>query len=246
MKKINIESLKPYLKGARYISIGTTAICFLMPNGRVLKLFVNTYRKQQLFKLYPNIVDHLDEISEIKNDSYIPPEEVLIKNNVCVGYIYDYIKAKELKHIKLNTKINDLIDAYSKLEEDTHKISDKKFKLYDLHDKNILFNGNYKIIDLDRGHFFNEVSDKIYNFNIQKINKTIIYSILGIKIYDDLNFINKDLDELYKESIYGEKRDITQLLNEIMDRNIKTVFDLKIKSKKLINTSDNNYQKNTY
>lgn len=244
MKKTAVESLLPYLKGARYISVGTTAVCFLMKNGKVLKVFLDTHRKRQLFSRYDNIIDHFDEIYQIKNDSFIVPEELLIKDGICVAYIYDYINARELKHLRLKTSLQHLIDAYDRLYEDTCQISDKKFRLSDVHDKNILFNTKYKIIDLDRGFFKEEdPAELVYKFNIQKINKTIIYSLLRMPANYEIKFIDKDLNELYNESLFGDERQIKELIKYLMDKDINTVLNIKLKSKQLVRTWHNDFYK---
>ena len=244
MKKTAIVNLYSYLKGSYPIGIGTTGICYLMKDKRILKIFLNTYGTEYLFNKFENIIDHFEQINTLKNDSYIVPEELLIKDKKCVAYIYDYIESRPLKYIKLNTKIDYLLYGYDKLYEDTKDISNKKFCLYDLHDKNILFNGNYKIIDLDKGTFENLITEEnILKNNMKLINRTILYSIFGTKNYKLMDFYNINLKESYKENIIDDYRGMKTFLKDLQstEKNIKTILDLKLKSNKLVYTMDNDY-----
>lgn len=244
MKKTAIVNLYPYLKGSYPIGIGTTGICYLMKDKRVLKIFLNTCGTEYLFSKYENILDHFDQINTLKNDSYIVPEELLIKDKQCVAYIYDYIESRTLKYIKLNTKIDSLLYGYDKLYEDTKDISNKKFCLYDLHDKNILFNGNYKIIDLDKGTFENEMTEEnIFKNNMNLINKIILYSLFRIKNDKIMDFYNIKLSESYKKNIMNDYKGMKDFFKDLQNtqKNIKTVFDMKLNSNKLIYTMDNDY-----
>lgn len=242
MKKTNITSLYQYLNGSYPIGIGTTGICYLMKDKRVLKVFLNTSGTNYLFNKYENIIDHFENINNLKNETYVVPEELLIKDNKCVAYIYDYIKSRTLKNIKLNTKIDSLIYGYDKLYEDTIEISNKRFCLYDLHDRNILFNNSYKIIDLDKGTFEHIMTkENILKINMNAINKTILYSLFRVKDYQLLNFYDIYLNESYKKNILENYNGMKIFLKELKETNIENVLDIKINSNKLIYTVDNNY-----
>ena len=247
MKKTAIVSLYQYLKGSHIIGIGTTAVCYLMKDKRVLKLFINTANKKYLFDKYDNVVDHFEKINDLKNSTYIVPEEVLIKDKKCIGYIYGYINSKTLKNIRLNTKIDALIYGYDNLYEDTKEISSKKFHLFDVHDRNILFNGNYNIIDLDKGTFEDNISEEqILKENMDLINKTIIYSLLRVKEYEIIKFYDVNLRDLYRENIERNYKGMKSFLKEFQKyrKDINTVFDMKIKSKNLVYSYYNDYYKN--
>ena len=239
MKKTAIMNVSSYLKDSYPIGIGTSAICFLMKDKRVLKLFINTPNKNELFYMHDNIIDHFEKINALKNDTYIVPEELLIKDGKCIGYIYDYVYARTLKNIRLNTKIEYLIDRYDLLIEDTKEISDKGFILKDLHDKNILYYSRFNIIDLDRGVFKEE--DDIFIRNMLKINKTIIYSLLNQKNNMIVEFNDVNLNDLYIESTTKDYKQIKNLLKNIQQKDINTVLQLKLNSNRLISSQNNNY-----
>ena len=234
MKKTAITSIYPYIKNTKIIGKGKTSICFLMSDNRVLKLFLNTYYKKRLFKSNDNIINHFEKINSLKNDSYIVSEELLIKDKELIGYIYPYINGKTLHSIDKKTNIELLINSYDKLKEDTVLISNKKFVLNDMHDRNILFNYNYYIIDLDFGFFKdNDDSNKILNYNMYKINNTIIHSLFNKYQDTIIEFIDNDLNNLYKESIISNYNSIKLLLSELSKYN-NTKNDLILKEKELI------------
>lgn len=225
MKITEIKSILPYLVGAIPIGIGTTAICFLMPNGKVLKLYRNTYLKRELF-YYNDMKQHLNFLNSISNDSYIGPEELLMKNDEVIGYIYTYINALELKRLRNNIKLNDIVKGYEKLYSDTISISNNKFRLKDLHQKNILFNGNYYVIDLDKGKLDERDSNEVFDSNIADINNVIINAIFDLKFFEYLAFYDDDLDELLYSSLYESHEDFYELLerlffNDITKRKVK-------------------------
>lgn len=212
--KITVNpNLITYLLGSKPIGIGTTAICFLMPNGNVLKLYHNKYFQKEFSQ--ENYIAHFETLNKITNDTYIGPEELLIKEN-CLGYIYPYVLAKTLhKSVPiLNSKY--IIDKYPKLIEDTKNISDRNFLLNDLHDRNILIGSIINIIDLDRGEINNKLSkEHICNYNLAKINKIFIYSLFNVKDDELIDFSDNNIQELYSLSIGREPTVFPELLKYI-------------------------------
>ena len=245
MKKTAINSLMPYLKDSYLIGVGTTALCFLMKDGNVLKVFMDTSNKKELFLSKKNIIKHFELINKLKNDTYIVPEELLIKDNNFIGYIYPYKSAKVLNLLNKNTKLDNIIDSYDKLIEDTSKISEKKFILEDLHDKNILYSDNFYLIDLDFGYFEkSKSSEELTNLNLLNLNEAIIHSLFKKKLNMVIDFFDEDLNDLYKNATKKDYRYFKILLLEIQKYkdSIKSKSDLK--KNKLIYTHNNYYRVN--
>lgn len=234
MKITEVNNIYKYLIGAVPIGFGTTAVCFLMRNNKVLKLYYSISLKNIM-------MSKLEILDEIGNDSYVTPEEVLIKDNLCIGQIYPYIHAKTLNKINNNT-ISELLLNYDKLKKDTKYISDRQFLLGDLHRKNMLFNGFYYVIDLDKGYTEERYKeDTIYSLNMRKINETILYSIFGIKSDRVIDFLNEDIRKSYSNSL-SNLDDFPKLL-ELLS-NYSDSEDVKVISKKIsYSTSINTYYK---
>ena len=88
-----IKSIKEYIYKLYPIPIGlgSTAICFRTFDNKVLKIYLNTTNKKNLFKCKNDMISHLESIVKLKNNSYVPPETILVKDNKCIGYIYNYV-----------------------------------------------------------------------------------------------------------------------------------------------------------
>ena len=249
MKVTNIDSLNPFLKECYKIPIGkgTTAVCYLMKNGNVLKIFKDTYNTATLKRMYPNSIEHYSSFESIKNDSYISPDELLIINGQVIAYIYKYVNAKTFKKISYLTSLRDIFlsDAYKRLQENTFKASEKGFELYDSHDENILFDGtNFYNIDLDFSNVSSDIDiDKLYMQNIRTIQNAMIYSLFNIKSIKKYNLYFNDevLDKLYNLSIYHDDNQIKQLVEELEKRNVKTKFDVRTKKHFLARVEYNDY-----
>lgn len=230
MEITQIQSLHDYLKGSKIIGMGTSAICFLMPNGKVLKIYY-----EKAFRKY--IAANMHMFSDIGNDTFIAPELLLFKDELCLAQIYQYTPGKTFKNIDKYT-IKDILIGYKKLFEDTKKISEKSFVLCDIHDRNILFNGEFKIIDLDRGYIDKSLkNDYIANSNIKKINDVILHSLLNVSPNKIIEFDNVDIQNIYSKTFIDVEKFpiLLEMLDEHSDTNIKKLSK-KIKFKTTINS----------
>jgi len=208
MKVTEIEGLSKYLIGSIPIGIGTTAMCFLMKDGNVIKIYYDEYLKKSM-------MSKIDFFEGLANDSFVAPLEFLIRNGKCIAQIYPYIKSHTLHNIKKSFTMSDIISGYDKLVIDTKIISYKSFILNDLHDKNILFNGSFNVIDLDKGRISEEIiSEKIYLMNLRNINDVILYSLLGVKENEVIEFYDPKLQKIYNECFF-EIESFKKLLEQI-------------------------------
>lgn len=197
-KKRNLYTL---LLGATYIGAGKTSCCFLLKNGSVLKIYKNSSKKRELFQ-NRSMLEHIVLLSELKNESYITPKVVFTYLNEVIAYKTEYRPAKTLAKVNLLTKIQDFLLCLDKLIEDTYLIGEKNFRLKDLHDKNILFNGHYYIIDLDFGKKEEGAKENINRYNIQDIIKLLFYFLFDVKAYEILKFDDPLLLTLYHDTLY--------------------------------------------
>lgn len=237
MKVTYIKSLVPYLSFSIPIGIGTSAVCFLMRDGNIIKIYRESFLKKELFYNY-DMKEHLTSINLLNNDSYIGPHELLIKDDKVVAYIYPFVKAKVIKKIDNNLQSENILKGYDKIYKDTKTISNQGFLLNDLHYKNILFNGNYYIIDLDKGKFLEQEYTDIFRKNITNINKIIINSIFGLKKIESLEFYDSELEKLYYNSLSGIEEYFYELIERLFYKNsnikeVKKNNKIKVISKNL-------------
>lgn len=242
MKITEIDSIHKYVHGSFIIpiGIGTTAVCYLMRNKHLLKIYLNTYNKKVLFGRFEDIINHFETLNHIQNDTYIAPDEILIKNGQLVGYTYPYIEGKTLKKEK-KLILSSLIEKYDKLVDDTEKISNYNLTISDLHDRNIIIGDNIYLIDMDR-YFIDQDNTNVFSDNMHKINKTLLYNIFDKHLLKKIiQFHNEELNNLYNESLNGEFNYIKDLIVKLEEMGINTKTDIRRNEKKLIKVMDNDY-----
>jgi len=242
MEKIEIDRLSKFLINAQYVGMGTTAICF-RKNEKCIKIFRNTWRKKALF-YYHDMLIHLEELNSLNNESFLVPEKILSLQGEIIGYIAPYKKSRTFARIKKQTKIKDLMKALEKLIQDTDKISNQLFQLQDIHNKNILYNGQFFIIDLDFTNRSVINLTKIIQYNREAILKTILYTLFSLRIDQLLKISSLELQTLYDQTLYQDYHKVFEFFNhfsEISQKNDLKVKDLK--RSKLIAKEQNTYFK---
>lgn len=240
MEIINVDNLKEY-KGY-LIGRGTTAKCYKIDDNNVAKLF------HKSFSYYLNIDDaftmnKFETLSKIDTETYKGMDKILVKDRKIVGYIYPFVEGKVLHQVRKKLYVNDILKNYGKMIEDTKRISSLGVEINDLHDKNIIYDGSLKIIDLDRWKIRPLLDvEKINSINIRKINQEIIKIIFGAKQYETICFDDFDLMRLYYSM--NSKEDFVRFL-ELLKKECLDLENLKfskIKRKvKHINKYDNYY-----
>ena len=74
-----VVNARKYILKSKYIGAGFTAKCFLLKDGRLLKLYhKDSYNKYMMFRRHNNMIDFLCELSKINNDTFIGPNGILI------------------------------------------------------------------------------------------------------------------------------------------------------------------------
>lgn len=205
MEAIEIKNLKINFWKLRILGIGTLGICFLLPERKVLKLFFNKHRVYELKNRHGDLITHFNYINSVGNETFMVPEKLLMRNGEIVGYIASYGLGRQIAHFRKETKINNLIEAYEPLIDDTKKISEKKFRLHDVHDGKVLYNeilNSFCCIDLDKGYKEDSTRTKdLVQLNMRAINKCLICSLFGVDIlYKNVEFYNYDLRHLHEEA----------------------------------------------
>lgn len=225
-KRSDLFSLLVYGK-AKYIGSGATSNCFLLSDGTVLKIYKETKKKKKLFSYY-SMLEHIKLLSTLKNESYITPIAVYMLDDEVVAYKAQYKKAKTLERINPNTKISSVLENLDYLMEDTYLISDKHFLLKDLHDRNMLFNGYFYIIDLDFGHIEENDTESINRSNNREIMEVLLKSLFNVKDYELLNIYDLEVFKLYNIAIYKDYKNIYLFFHELQE--LLKEKELKVKS----------------
>ena len=216
MAVVEVKSILPYLVGSIPIGVGTTAVCFLTPRNEVIKLFYNSGNTYSLFHSR-DMLSHLSYISEISNSTYIGPKDIYVKKGKVIGYTYPYIYKDTLSKMPSYITKKNILSGYPELLSNTRKISDKNFRLYDMHHKNVLFSNGYKIIDLDKGYV--ETNEKyipsLFVDNMRQVTKVIIEQLYDLKIDEHLSFEDEELQKLYLRVLYEQPNEIYELMDRL-------------------------------
>ncbi|MCI9279757.1 MAG: hypothetical protein HFJ02_03040 [Bacilli bacterium] len=226
---INLDSkmeLFQLLKRSQFIGYGKTSYCFKLPNGLLLKIYRQTNKRNELFNQF-DMKEHILNLSTLNNDTFIAPKGIILYQKGVLGYLMDYKRAHTVEKISLDTKVESLMTHIEKLIEDTYLISSKNFLLGDVHNRNILFNGYYYVIDLDFGLFESSKKD-LRAWNSTKILKTILETIFKVKDDQLLIIDNIELFNLYNATIY---------------RDYKKIYEFFEAYKNLLNTNHLNIRK---
>lgn len=241
MDFIDIKDIDKRICNLKLIGSGTTARCYKLNDGSVLKLFKKNYSANLL--LTKEIFnDDLSRFKTITNDTFIGPNTCVICNNKIIGYIYPYVEGCTLKQIDNKTKLKDIFKNYKQVLIDTKDISNKNFRLFDIHDGNIIYsNGFLKIIDLDKGCFYDDGDSNLgYISNSREIFDNVFGHIYNKKTYEIINFKKSNLQKQFSKLDCGSIDSINKFIDYIAfycHNSDPTVFDVKrnIKVKKNIN-----------
>lgn len=201
MKFISREYLLSYLKNLLFIGMGSQGECFL------------DKKTNKVFKIFHQYVDELDDdwkfnytkenllkFSNIRNNSYIFPSDVITVGDEIVGYSCDYVNGNSLFTINpLEVNLDKFSNAISNTINDVHIISDNGVRSYDVM-YNILYGKDgLKIIDCDDYSFSDIDSEYLYKINCDNLSYEIMYFLVD-KYFDE--FINSYplLKEMYTNS----------------------------------------------
>lgn len=241
---MDIKNLKVNYLNLKILGIGSLGICFLMPNGKVLKIFLTPWKIRELYHRFPELEKHFEEINSIGNETYMVPEILLTKDNNIKGYIAGYGTGKRIANMSLSTPISKLVLAYRPLIANTKKISDEHFELRDIHDYNILYdevNNRISCIDLDHGLKTALDQDSILRLNMRAINRCIISSLFGVdSTKKDIEFYDYDLNKIYLNATRREYEAIFEFFAYLQDmmRNQDVTRKILRHEKRKILTSD--------
>lgn len=118
--------------------------CYILDDKTLYKKFF----KQDNGK-YPFEYDHFDKFYGIESDSFVFPIEVETKGDYVLGYTMDYIHADTLELLDFDYSISDFIVALDKLKQGLYEITEQGIIISDVNAKNILYDGEFHVIDTD-------------------------------------------------------------------------------------------------
>lgn len=181
------------------LGLGTTAITFLTKDKKVLKLFLDTERKDRLFKEY-DMFSHLQELGNIKVKNIYTPNDIYVNNGKAVATKLDYIKGDVLERHIPNITLKVFTEMLLELIEETHELSKLGVYVRDFHSRNVIINRNgINIFDTDQFDltYFNE--DVCLEHNLNEFIHEILMSVFKIPygFTFDSKYLNQVLSKFY-------------------------------------------------
>ncbi len=237
----DIKNVKVYPKVLFY-KRGTTASVYKMNNNEVLKVYRDTFRKRAIFSAR-DMNEILTRLSNIKLSSFVTPNDIYIDNNDNIlGYSMDLVSGSKSNRIDPIIELKEIIKAVKKLDKDNKLLSEEKYLIRDLHERNMFYNINgYKVFDLDGG-FFNlkEPSSNVYKINNAFLKRAVVKGLFGIPACNEINITDYDISDSYYESNIVE---MLEVLGEKTRKAEPTVGDVRRLSKRISYINDNYYNK---
>ena len=192
MEFLSRENFDTYLRGLKYLGQGCQGVCYLNTrNNTVYKVFNDYFDEEDA----GYTEDFLLRFSNIKNSTFIWPNNVIKVSGTIVGYTMPYRRARNLCNINpLLVNLDKLEEATVKAEKDVKILTDNGIRLYDVRYNILYTNGEMYVIDtLDYGN--RKVS---YEENRMAIDDELMLFLVD-NYFDDFIANDKLLNAMYRE-----------------------------------------------
>ena len=177
------------------IGEGSQGICYLDKiNNVVYKIYYDFLYYNEYNYNYQDIM----KFSDIKNNTYVFPKDVICVNNKVVGYIEPYANSKDLTKINpLKISLDKLITNINKVRDDIELISERGILTYDVM-YNVLYKNKFNVIDSD--DYAIRDLDPSYLFDVNKERfDYAIYCFLIDSLFEEFVRNYKILKNMYKD-----------------------------------------------
>jgi len=200
----------------QFLGKGNMSKCYILEDGNVLKLF--------------NCPRDVSEIERFKyflkysNNSFLFPFEFIYDSRKFYGYITKKAMGKTLSETFFKSNLLKLSKDSYKLERDMDFVSSGGIVLYDLHDDNVLYDGEkYSVIDFDESGISSDIqyasnaNRRYHNILIGNLFLENLYKIKSSQIIIDKINKYKFMSIRPSEMIVQVKNDIEKYYNEDID-----------------------------
>ena len=193
-KKEFIEYIKPLLK--EDLNSGSEGDIYITKDNNVIKVMHQFFGPKYL-KDCPNIIMSND----LKLDSYIFPDELYIIDGIIMGYkeklfendVFSFYPSLK----KFATNIDNLFEAREKFIEDTIKLTEYGYKLFEL-PRNIMYD-NKRIVAIDTLDYIKQKIKKEENIRI--VDHAILLELSDMyKEIDVRQPFDTEIKKLYKRN----------------------------------------------
>lgn len=210
--KSNKEFLN-YIEFMKEIGMGSVGKCYLdKRQKKVLKIFHQFFDEMDFgFDEEFHVNYKQEEIlkfSNIKDDTFIFANDIIVVGDEVIGYVTDYVNAKSLyKKDPLNIDLEILKENINKVKISMQNISEQGILTFDIM-YNILYGTNFYIIDHDDYSYSDLDSSKLFEQNYQNFCHELFYFLIE-GYFDELVKKYPTLDKMYQD----KEIDILEFIN---------------------------------
>lgn len=219
------EEVTNYINKLTFLSCGSMGSCYLRKKDNyVLKIF-RSFEEDDDFDDFTE--NNIMQFSNIKNNTYIWPTDIIKCNNIIIGYIMPYVNALDLNEVNpLYINLNKLNNRILDVKKDIKIISENGVSTYDVM-YNILYNNKFYIIDKDEYSFTDKNPSILEKHNNHVFDQGIYYFLID-SVFESIVNDNKILKDIYKDKdvdILIFLKLLRQNLSELCGYEIKRLYD---------------------
>lgn len=171
-----------------------------------LKIDNNIYAVKVFNGLYKEDIKNYEQKLDINIDSYISPRKLLYVNDVFKGYFMRLCKGKDLERKpKLSISVREFAQSSSKLFDDTKKLSELKYNIYDSFISNVMYDEGFRMIDMDSYPYKPNITySEIEELNNIRLNQMLCDIFINSTGLASLFFLNVDLKKILADCTSGK------------------------------------------
>lgn len=231
MNFVSRDHLFSYLKQLLFIGLGSQGECYLDKKTNIVYKIFHQYiddLKDDWKLNYDK--ENLLKFSNIENNTYVFPLDVISVGDEIVGYTCDYINGNSLFRINpLRVNLDKFCNSISNTLNDVRVISDNSVRSFDVMYNTIYCDDDIRVIDCDDSSFSDLDKDRLFRINYDNLNSEILYFLVD-NYFDEFVAKYPLLNEMYTSSGVDIKEFINlfrRYLSEVVGSNINTLGDAK-------------------
>ena len=183
--------------------------------------------------IYKEDFENIERKLDINIDSYISPIKLIYVRDKFQGYMMKYCQGKDLeKRRRLDISIDEFAESSVKLFDDTKKLSELGYNIFDSYISNVMYHNGFKMIDMDE-YFYRKYKtyEEIEAENNQRLNQMLVDVFINSTDLASVFFQNVDLKRIMASCTSG-KITFEELFNEIC------MMAYNVANEELVNISD--------
>lgn len=161
-------------------------------------------------------IENYEQKLEINIESYISPLKLLYIKDKFNGYMMKFCQGKDLEQRpKMNISIDEFAQSASKLFNDTKKLTELKYSIYDSFISNVMYDNGFKMIDIDRYPYEKRKKyEEINELNNIRLNQMLVDIFLNSTGLANMFFQNVELKKIMINCTSG-KISFEELFNQV-------------------------------